>query len=154
QLLALDLGAVADADHVEALGEARRDAGDHVRDERPHQAVHRLGALLVAVAIDPDLGPGHLDLAVRRNRLFQRAFGALHAHAAVCDLDLDALRDRHGLFSDAGHDSPDLREQLTTDAGLARLRIGEYTARCREDGDAQTAADLRDLLRAHVHAPA
>src|SRR5688572_31217153 len=50
--------------------------------------------------------------------------------------------------------SPDLREQLAADAGVARLGVGQDAARRGQNGDAQAAADLRDLLRAHVHAPA
>ena len=57
ELLALELGAVADALDLEALLEAVRDALDHVRDQAAGEAVQ--GAVLAAVG-----GPGDEDLAV------------------------------------------------------------------------------------------
>src|SRR6478672_11677941 len=42
--------AVADADDLELTGEARRDAGDHVRDERASEAVERAVLALVVGA--------------------------------------------------------------------------------------------------------
>src|SRR5919198_4214210 len=55
--LALLLTAVADAVHLERLAEALGHAGDHVRDQRPGQAVQRAVHALVG-------RPSHLDDAV------------------------------------------------------------------------------------------
>ena len=52
-VLALHLGAVADADDVELLGPAGGDAGDGVEDQRAGQAVE--GCLLVVLALGDEV---------------------------------------------------------------------------------------------------
>ncbi len=119
-----------------------------------HQAVHRLGALLVAVAVHDHLARGDLDPAVRRDGLLELALGTLHAHPSFGDVDFDALAERNGLSADSGHGYQTLASSSPPTPALRACDVGQHTARCREDGDSEPAADLRDLLGPHVDAAA
>ena len=84
---ALELRAVADALDLEVLLEALRDALDHVRDERPREAVQRPILAALGRAGHDDLRLRLLDLHARGHVLAQLAERAVHLNAAG--------RDRH-----------------------------------------------------------
>src|SRR5439155_20367272 len=62
------------------------------------------------------------------------------------DRHLDAFGNLEWLTTDARHDSPDLAEDFTADALVARLAVGHHALRRGQDGDAQAVADLGHLL--------
>src|SRR2546428_5511114 len=109
QLLAPEPRAVAGSADLEIFGEARRDARDHVRDERPGQTVKRAIHLRVVRALHRDLSVLTIDLHVPVERPRQLAFRALHAHGLAVDLDIDPAWDRDRESTDSAHDAlPDL----------------------------------------------
>src|SRR5207237_2038782 len=95
------LRTIADALELERLAEPRRDTGDHIRDQRAGEAVHRPVAGLLA-------GAGNDDLAVllfyphfRIELAAQFALGSFDGDARALDADLDSRRygDRHFTYS-------------------------------------------------------
>jgi len=100
---ALERGAVADALDLELLLEALRHALDHVRHERPRQAVQR--AILAALGrpLHRDDTVGLLDLHPRRDLLLQRAERAGDRDAGRLDRDGDAVGDLDGCVADSAH---------------------------------------------------
>src|SRR6516225_12318453 len=101
ELLALHGRAVARADDLQRLAEARGHAEHHVRDLRAHGAVRRIArellrAHLHLVALDHDGGAG--EDGVRQLRL-----GALHLHGAAAHRHGHTGRDRDGLLADSRH---------------------------------------------------
>ena len=72
-LLALLLGAIADADDVELLLEAIGDAGDGVGHQRARQAVELAQRLVVADQARRELAVGQGEGDARRQRLTQLA---------------------------------------------------------------------------------
>jgi len=101
QVAALELRAIADALDLERLGEAGRDALDHVRDQGAREPVQ--GPVLGAVgrARDEQLPVllAHLDGA--RLALLERAARSGHAHDLRLDRHGDRVRDGDGLSADA-----------------------------------------------------
>ena len=96
QVAALGLNPVADAHDFQGLAVAVGDAGDHVRDQRPGQAVQRAHGPVV-------VRPGHPDDAVFAHDIDgvgdgvrQRALRALHGNLAPLDGDLHPAGDGHG----------------------------------------------------------
>src|SRR3954464_14220210 len=116
-LLAPQLGLVADAGDVQRAGESRGDALDHVRDQRPREAVQLARAARVVGAVDADLVllDGHLHLAVELLR--DLAFWTLDTDDARRGGDLDLLRDLDDELADAGHGGslPDGGDQLAAE---------------------------------------
>src|SRR5204862_674244 len=103
QLVTLRLGAEADADQRQFLLEAPGHAGHHVGDQRPHRARHGVGVVRVAERLEDDALALllHFDVRVRRAR--DGAERAFHRDLAAGERHLDAFRQRHGIFGDAGH---------------------------------------------------
>jgi hypothetical protein len=103
EVCALERRAVADALDLELLLEALRHALDHVRDERPRQAVQR--AILAALGrpLHGDHAVGLLDLHPRRDLLLQGAERAGHRDAGRLDRDGDAVGDFDGCVADSAH---------------------------------------------------
>src|SRR4051812_15802596 len=103
EVASLELRAVADALDLERLGEADRDALDHVRDQRARQAVQ--GAVLGAVGRTADeqlpVLLDDLDRAVLA--LLEVAPRPGHAHDLGLDGDGDGRGDVDGLLTDTGH---------------------------------------------------
>ena len=149
-------GAVADADDLELLHEAFRDAGDHVGDQRALEAVQRTVAARVVDALDeqPVVVARHGDAA--DERVVELALRALHGDAAAVDRDVDAARDRDRLLSDARHGAPlpDLAEDFAADLALARLPVGEQAHVRGEDRDAHAAEHARHAVGLRVDAQA
>src|SRR5918911_4093459 len=85
-------GAVADALDLEALLEALRHALDHVRDERPREAVERAVLAALGRARDDQLAVALLDLHPRRHLLRQLAERPVHLHAPWRHRDVHAWR--------------------------------------------------------------
>src|SRR3954468_4282554 len=79
--------AVADTLDLEALLEALRDALDHVRDQRPRQAVQRAILPALGRARDRDHALVLRDLHALRDALAQLALRAGDGHAAGIDRD-------------------------------------------------------------------
>src|SRR5579862_3661013 len=100
---ALERGAVADALDLQALLESLRDAFDHVRDERPRQAVQRTVLAALGRAHDRDRPVGLLDRHTRGDLLLERAERARDRDAAGLHRHGDAGGDFDGLSSDTTH---------------------------------------------------
>src|SRR4051794_27291648 len=100
--------AVADALDLEALLEALRDSLDHVRDERPRQAVE--GAILAALgrALDEKLAVALLDRDPLRDALLQRTQGTSHHHPARVERYADPGRNGNRLLANTAHLDPPL----------------------------------------------
>src|SRR5665213_2090846 len=156
QVLALDRGAVADAIDLEIGVEALGDAGHHVVDERPRRAPQHARAFAVAAR-------RHHDFAVLDRRLdivadgecqgAEPAFGGQHRARQI---DADALRHGDRILADARHDatSEDAAQDLAADIGGAGLVVRHDAARRRENGDAESVIDARQVGDARVDAPA
>src|SRR4249920_2161195 len=71
ELGAFELGAVADTLDLELLLESLRHSLDHIRDERPREAVERTVITALGRPRHDDLGVGVLDLHTRRDDLAQ-----------------------------------------------------------------------------------
>ena len=102
-VLALDLGAISDADDIEILLESRGDAGDSVGDERARQAMQR--AKLLGFALGDEGAVLLLERDSARHADGHLALGALHVHGAVLDLNLHAGRHWNYLVSNSRHGS-------------------------------------------------
>src|SRR5581483_8350187 len=103
QVLAPSLHAVADPDDLERLLVALGDAGDHVGDQRPGQAVQRAHRAVVTGPGDPDdtVLLDHVDRL--RDDVAEASLRALHLHAAAVDGDVDAAGNGDGEPSDPRH---------------------------------------------------
>ena len=156
-LLALDLGLVADAVDLELAAEPVGHALEHVADERTHEPVRRALRAEVALALEHEdvllvvvLGLLDLDVLVTLHR--QGALGPLGRHDVVGDRDGDPLGDLERFTTDARHDSPDLAEDFAADALLPGLFVGHHALRRGKDGDTEAVADPRHLLGGDVGA--
>ena len=101
QVVALGLHPVADADDLQRLAVALSDAGHHIGDQRPGQAVQRTDLALVA-------WPGHgddavllLDLDGRGDLEVQLALRAFHVDLPAVDRDVDAAGNDNRESSDS-----------------------------------------------------
>src|SRR3954471_8173513 len=97
-------GAVADTLDLEALLEAVGDALDHVRDQRPGQAVQRTILAALGRARDRDHAVVLRDLHPLRHLLTELAARARHRHTAGIDRDEDAGGHFDGSLTDTGHE--------------------------------------------------
>ncbi len=144
-LWALQRRAVADADDLELLGETGRDAGHHVLNETPSQAVQSPVAPLVIGPLDEQLErPGSTDGDAPGQVPMQSPLWAGHRHVAVLQRHLDARGHLDRAPSDSGHQlvtfgSPDITKHLTADTLLACLAIGHETLARREHCHAEPA---------------
>ena len=102
-LLALHLGAVADADDVELALEAVGDAGDRVGHQAARQAVELAELRVVGVEPGHQLTVGELEHDAGGMRLAQLALRTLDLDGAVDHLDGDALGHRDGFLTDSRH---------------------------------------------------
>src|SRR6266487_865339 len=100
---ALELGAVADAVDLQPLLEAFRNAVDHVRDQRPREAVKRTVVAALGRTGHDDLVLELLDLHACRHRLGQLAERPVHLHAPRGERDENAGRELDGLAADSRH---------------------------------------------------
>src|SRR3954471_4809295 len=100
---ALERCAVADALDLELLLEALRHALDHVRDQRPGQAVQRPVLPALGRPLHGHDAVGLLDLHPRGNLLLQRAEWAGDRDAGRLDRDGDAVGDLDGCVADSAH---------------------------------------------------
>src|SRR6266542_5048747 len=120
QLVAHLLGAVAHAGDLEALAIAGRDAGDHVGDQRPGEAVKLLVHLRLGRAADHDgavlRGHDHVGMELPA----ERATGTVDGDRASLDGDLHPVRDRDGQATDTRHIRPTRR----TPGLRRRARLG------------------------------
>src|SRR5215204_3701231 len=103
EVAAPELRAVADALDLERLGEAGRDALDHVGDQRAREAVERAMLGAVGRPLDEQLAVLLDDVDHARLALLEVAARAGHAHDLGLDRDRDGLGDGDGLSADAGH---------------------------------------------------
>src|SRR5215471_15076127 len=132
---ALERRAVADALDLELLLEALGHALDHVRDERPGQAVQRPVLPALGRPRDDDLAVALLDLHPRRNLLLQRPERAGDRDAGRLDRDGDAVGDRDGCVADSAHCRkscialPDEGHDFAADAALLRGAARDETGR-------------------------
>src|SRR4051794_27628440 len=127
---ALQVGPVADALDLEPLLEAVGDALDHVRDQAPREPVQRTVLPTVGGARDGQGAIVDRHLHVGVDLLVELALGALDGDSAGPDVDLDAFGDLDWLSSDSAHHcSPDVRDDLSTDAPLTGLVAGHDAAR-------------------------
>src|SRR5207245_3322928 len=155
-LLALQLRLVADAGDVQRAGEPLGHAVDHVRDQRPRQAVKLTGAARVVGPIHADLAVLHGDLHLAVELLRDLALGAFDVHQARLGGHLDLVRNLDGELADARHGGslPDGGDQLAAEVLLARLAIDEHALGSGEDGDPQAVHHLGNLGVPHVPAQA
>src|SRR5579872_6558163 len=131
QVLALCLHAVTDANDLQGLGVALRDAGHHIGDQRAGQPVERPDRAFVVRPGDPDDAIFPDDLDGLGDRLAERALGALDLHIATIDGDVDAAGDGDGEPSDSRHDpAPPVTRRRR---GLRRPRRSCWPA-CRSSG--------------------
>src|SRR5712671_45115 len=155
-LLALQLGLVADAGDVQRALESLRDPLDHVEDQRARQAVQlaRAARVVGAVHLHLPVLDGHLHLAVELLR--HLALGAFDLHQAWLRVDLHLVGNLDGKPSDAGHVAllPDRGEQLAAQVLLARLAVDHHAVRGGEDRDAQAVHHRRDVAVRDVAAQA
>ena len=144
QLLAVHLRAVAGADDLQRLAEARRHAGHHVLDVRAHRAERR-------VARDP-LGrdrasPSSTVTVVPSARAGSSSpFGPLTRTRASATATVTPLGIATGSFPDSRHGPLPTRpgDELAAEARLAGLAVGHQPARRGHDRRAQAAHDARD----------
>src|SRR5687768_6069000 len=152
-LLALQLGAVADADDVELLLEALGDAVDGVGHQAARQAVELLQLGVIALELGDQVAVLLRKHDAGRQLLQQLALRALHFDRVGGDLDGHALRDRDRLLTNSGHDvSPHVTENFAADAGPAGGAAGHHPARRRQDAGAEAAEHGRHFLDADVDA--
>src|SRR5207302_4224692 len=100
---ALGKGAGSDADDLELLREAFRDAGDHVGDQRALQAVQ--GSVRACVVRSRDLQRvafAH-DRDVPDDHVLELALRALHPYDGPVDRHLHAARNGDRLLADSRH---------------------------------------------------
>ena len=90
QLLADELGTIADAGDLEALAVAGGHAGDHVGDERARQSVQLPRALVVRGTLDEQLTVLLDDAQLGRDVARQLTPRALDGDVGAVDRDLDA----------------------------------------------------------------
>src|SRR5262249_47002994 len=102
-LLALQLGAIADADDVELALEACGHAEDGVGDEAARQTVELAKLRIFGRGLRHDVTVGHLEADAVRVSLPKLALRALNLDGAVNDLDGHAFRDRDWFFSNSRH---------------------------------------------------
>src|SRR5262245_16525286 len=94
---------IAHAHDLELLGEALRDADDHVVDQGPHEPVHGAVHALVVGTLD------HQRLAVLPDRdgagdvALERSLRALHGDVAIGDRHIDAAGYGDRCLADSGH---------------------------------------------------
>src|SRR5262249_34139223 len=103
ELVAGDLGLVADAVDLELALETLGHALDHVVDEGADEAVAGADRRLVAGAGHADRGLLDLDLHALRDGLLELTLRPLHRDDGVLQRDLHAAGDGDGLFADARH---------------------------------------------------
>src|SRR5690349_19106325 len=104
QVLALGLGAVADAGDLEHLGEAFGHARDEVLHQRTLHAPRGAVALRVGQRRDSDFTVGNLVLHEIVEHLHRElALGALHGQRAALDGGGNASRKGNGFLTNAGH---------------------------------------------------
>ena len=149
---ALGLGAVADADDLELLGEAVGDADDHVVDQRAGEAVQRAVLPLV-------VGPLDHERAARRWRTVmapgmrpgERALRALHRDGArpsmVTSTPPGTVMGDLPMRDIECSDSPHVAEDFAAHFALARLAVGHQPLAGGQDGHAETAEDARHRCR-------
>src|SRR5579883_3243820 len=156
QVLALHRGAIAYAVDLEIDGETLGDARHHVVGKSARRAPQHAGALGVRFGLDPQLAvlDRRGDLAVDGE--LERAELALGGQHLPRHLDGDALRDGDRVLADARHHitSEDAAEDFAADIGRARLVIRHDAARRRQDGDAETVIDARQIGDARIDPPA
>src|SRR5262249_40655699 len=100
-VLALHLGAIADAHDLELALEAFLDAVDHVRDERAHEAVQRTHGTVVGAARDGHHVVRETHGEAARHGLTELALRSLRANGLALHGHLDPLRDGDGLLTDS-----------------------------------------------------
>ena len=97
-LLALHLGAVADADDVELALEAVGDAGHRVGDQAARQAMKLASAGIVGRPLGDEMAVGQLEVDAARERLFQLALRPLDFDGASSTLTVTPLGIAMGFF--------------------------------------------------------
>src|SRR5574341_802173 len=89
-------GAISDALDLEIHFEPFRDAADHIRQQRPGQAVQRLVAIQMGRPPHDDGSVGKLHGDIGMHVAHEAALGPQDRDRPPADLDLDAPRDRDG----------------------------------------------------------
>src|SRR5437868_1174496 len=103
QLLARERRPVAGAADLEVARVARRDAGDHVREQRAREAMEGLRLLGLVRAHDRQRAVRSIHLHERVERAPQLALRSLHRDLLAVHRHVHALRERHGKLSDPTH---------------------------------------------------
>src|SRR5690606_22373886 len=149
QDLAFGLGLVTHTDQLQLALEALAHANDHVVDQCTSGTGHGL-VLLIAIAGSETQLTSFLDHFHGRVHVqFQGALGALDRELLASEFDLDACRQLDGVLSNARHAYPPLEhgaEHFTADTGSACSAISHHTFVGGDDGNAQTAANFRQLI--------
>jgi len=143
---ALRLGAVADPDDLEVFREAVGHTGDHVRDQRPLQAVERAIFAGVIDALDRERVAVTGDGDTADDVVGELTLRALHGDLGAVDRHVDTARDRDRLLSNSRHGA--LRYQtwhktLAADLALARLTVGQQAQIRGQDRDTHSPPSTR-----------
>ncbi|MNN31926.1 hypothetical protein D3C81_1456320 [compost metagenome] len=153
QDLTFSLGTVADADQLQLALEAFADAHNHVVDQGAGGTGHGT-ILLIAMARSKAQLTGFMNHFNRRMHLqFQSALGTLHRELLAGQLNFDTGGQLDGVLSNARHADPPLEygaEHFATDTGSASSTIRHHTLVGGDDGNAEAAANFRQLLNSLV----
>src|SRR6266550_4683840 len=154
----LRLRLVTDALNLERFHEALGDTLDHIRHERPGQAVQRLVPGFVGRTPHHDRVLLHGQRQVGVDGAAELALRPLDGDAAPVQLRRHALGERNRLPADARHGVssplPDHGEQLAAHAGGAGFAVGHEPLRRAEDRHPEAVLHPRDLARLDVAAQA
>src|SRR5438093_7585979 len=151
---ALHLRSIADTLQLQLFAEPGSNSRDHIGDERAGQAVHRPMAGLLAGAGDDNLTVLLLDAHFGIEVAAQLAFRALNKDLRAVNANLDSGRDGDWILSDSRHRSPHVAKDFAAYAAAAGFLTGHNPFGRREDSDAETAVDARDLALGRVDAEA
>src|SRR5262245_26999405 len=154
QLLAGHRSAITDADELELLLEAFRDARDHIREMRARGARHRIGERALRARRDTQDAAVDLDLDLGVRLESQAAFLALDRDGPAFDLGTEVFAEIDGLFTYSRHRSDsnswleDDAEHFAAVALRLGLNVGHDALRRRHDGHAEAALHDRKLIDA------
>src|SRR5208282_2726738 len=147
KILALHGRAIAHAFDLKILGKALGNAGHHVVDQRACRAPLGAGALGIGLGLEHNLAVGDRSRDIAAHGALQGAELALGGKHVSRHLDGDALGDGHWIAADARHDFllKHAADDLTADIGGASLVVRHDAARRRQNGNAETIIDPRQI---------
>src|SRR4029453_8524345 len=104
ELLAHQLGAIADAGDLEALAVTLGHADDHVVEQRPGEAVELARTLFVVRSLHAERTILLDDLQLGCEVSLERATRTLDRDVVAADVHLDTCGNGNGKLADSGHD--------------------------------------------------